>query len=83
MNAAGNLSPLARRLIGRIMCTILFAYDCHPRYQLVVAANRDEFYERPTAPAAFGQITLISWREETLRKVVPGWGLPLADGLLL
>lgn len=35
------------------MCTILFAYDCHPRYQLVVAANRDEFYERPTAPAAF------------------------------
>lgn len=35
------------------MCTILFAYDCHPRYQLVVAANRDEFYQRPTAPAAF------------------------------
>lgn len=35
------------------MCTILFAYDCHPRYKLVVAANRDEFYQRPTAPAAF------------------------------
>lgn len=35
------------------MCTILFAYDCHPRYQLVVAANRDEFYQRPTSPAAF------------------------------
>jgi uncharacterized protein with NRDE domain len=37
------------------MCTILFAYDCHPRYKLVVAANRDEFYKRPTAPAAFWQ----------------------------
>ncbi|MBP1761547.1 MAG: hypothetical protein H6Q64_1089 [Firmicutes bacterium] len=35
------------------MCTIIFAYDCHPKYQLVVAANRDEFYKRPTQPAAF------------------------------
>lgn len=37
------------------MCLILFAYDCHPRYQLVVAANRDEFYNRPTLPVAFWQ----------------------------
>jgi uncharacterized protein with NRDE domain len=35
------------------MCLIVFAYRCHPRYRLVVAANRDEFYRRPTAPAAF------------------------------
>lgn len=35
------------------MCTILFAYDCHPHYRLVVAANRDEFYRRPTAAAVF------------------------------
>lgn len=35
------------------MCLILFAYDCHPQYQLVVAANRDEFYKRPTLPANF------------------------------
>lgn len=35
------------------MCLILFAYDCHPRYHLVVAANRDEFYRRPTLPATF------------------------------
>ncbi len=35
------------------MCVILFAYNCHPRYQLVVAANRDEFLNRPTLPAAF------------------------------
>ncbi|WP_394139799.1 NRDE family protein [Cytobacillus oceanisediminis] len=35
------------------MCLILFAYQMHPKYKLVVAANRDEFYERPTAPAHF------------------------------
>jgi uncharacterized protein with NRDE domain len=31
------------------MCLILLAHDVHSRYRLVVAANRDEFYERPTA----------------------------------
>jgi uncharacterized protein with NRDE domain len=35
------------------MCLILFAYKFHPRYPLVLAGNRDEFYDRPTAPAAF------------------------------
>jgi uncharacterized protein with NRDE domain len=35
------------------MCLILLAHDAHPLYRLVVAANRDEFYERPTAPAAW------------------------------
>jgi uncharacterized protein with NRDE domain len=35
------------------MCLILLAHDAHPRCRLVVAANRDEFYERPTAPAAW------------------------------
>ena len=32
------------------MCLILMAYDSHPDYKLLLAANRDEFYERPTAP---------------------------------
>lgn len=32
------------------MCLILLAYDSHPDYKLLLAANRDEFYERPTAP---------------------------------
>ncbi|MCF8080124.1 MAG: NRDE family protein [Desulfobacterales bacterium] len=35
------------------MCLLLFSYRRHPRYRLLAAANRDEFYERPTAPAAF------------------------------
>lgn len=32
------------------MCLILFSYRMHPEYRLIVAANRDEFYNRPTAP---------------------------------
>jgi uncharacterized protein with NRDE domain len=35
------------------MCLILFAYEIYPQYPLVLLANRDEFHERPTAPAAF------------------------------
>lgn len=35
------------------MCLIVFALDCHTRYRLVLAANRDEYFSRPTAPAAF------------------------------
>lgn len=35
------------------MCLILFAYQVHPVYKLIVAANRDEFYRRPTAPVHF------------------------------
>jgi len=33
------------------MCLILLAIDRHPRYALVLAANRDEFYRRPSLPA--------------------------------
>ncbi len=32
----------------RTMCLIVFAIDSHPLYSLVLAANRDEFYARPT-----------------------------------
>lgn len=39
------------------MCLILFAYQSHPHYRLVLAANRDEFYARPTDPMQF-------WKDE-------------------
>ncbi|MBN2396760.1 MAG: NRDE family protein [Deltaproteobacteria bacterium] len=35
------------------MCLILFSYRSHPVYPLILAANRDEFYERPSASIAF------------------------------
>jgi uncharacterized protein with NRDE domain len=35
------------------MCLILLAYQSHPQYPLILLANRDEFYARPTAQAAF------------------------------
>lgn len=37
------------------MCTLLIGYRVHPRFRLVLAANRDEYYQRPTAPAHFWQ----------------------------
>ncbi len=35
------------------MCLLFFSYRATPGYQLVVAANRDEFLSRPTAPLGF------------------------------
>lgn len=35
------------------MCLIIFAYRIHPEYPLILAANRDEFYERPAGPLSF------------------------------
>jgi uncharacterized protein with NRDE domain len=35
------------------MCLILFSYNIHAQYKLILAANRDEFYQRPTLPAQF------------------------------
>jgi uncharacterized protein with NRDE domain len=34
------------------MCLILFAWHTHADYPLALAANRDEFYNRPTLPLA-------------------------------
>ena len=42
------------------MCLVFVAWRDHPRYRLVVAANRDEFHARPTAPAA-------AWESESAR----------------
>lgn len=35
------------------MCLIFFSIDQHPAYKFIVASNRDEFYDRKTAPAHF------------------------------
>jgi uncharacterized protein with NRDE domain len=35
------------------VCLVLLAWQVHPRYPLVVAANRDEFFARETATADF------------------------------
>jgi uncharacterized protein with NRDE domain len=35
------------------MCLVLVALRSHAEYPLIVAANRDEFYDRPTDPADF------------------------------
>lgn len=35
------------------MCLITFAYKSHPKYTLILAGNRDEFYDRPTRKAKF------------------------------
>lgn len=38
------------------MCLLVIAWASHARYPLIVAANRDEFHERPAAPLGL-------WRE--------------------
>lgn len=35
------------------MCLLVMAYQCHPEFPLIVAANRDEFFSRPTAAADY------------------------------
>lgn len=39
------------------MCLILFGYKVSEKYPLIFAANRDEFFHRPTAPMHFWETT--------------------------
>lgn len=47
------------------MCLIVFGYKSHPAYKLILAANRDEFYGRPTRKAQF-------WSEEQSPELLAG-----------
>ena len=47
------------------MCLIAFAIGAHPRWPLLIAANRDEHFERPTLP-------LHSWRSPAGQTIVSG-----------
>lgn len=41
------------------MCVLFIAWQMHPDYPLIIAANRDEYFERSTAP-------LAPWADEPL-----------------
>ena len=48
------------------MCLAAFALGAHPRFPLVIAANRDEFFARTTAPMAWweaGGVELLAGRD--------------------
>lgn len=47
------------------MCLAAFAIDAHPRFPLVIAANRDEAFDRPAAPMAW-------WRDERGLELLAG-----------
>lgn len=42
----------------KYMCLIVIGLDVHPKYKLILSANRDEFYNRPTAEANY-------WKDHT------------------
>jgi uncharacterized protein with NRDE domain len=45
------------------VCTVFLALGQHPQYPVILAANRDEFYQRPSRPSAW------RWRQ---RRVLAG-----------
>jgi len=45
------------------MCLVLLAYRSHPQFPLLLIANRDEFYQRPTATAAPWDSGIVAGRD--------------------
>jgi len=45
------------------MCLVLIAFATHPRYRIVVAANRDEFHARPATPSAWWDEGFLAGRD--------------------
>ncbi|MTI87180.1 MAG: NRDE family protein [Balneolaceae bacterium] len=50
------------------MCLIVFSHNHHPVYKLILAANRDEFYKRPSRAAQF-------WKNEHHPEILAGQDL--------
>ncbi len=48
------------------MCLLVVGWQAHPRYSLIVAANRDEYHERPAVPMARwgGSPDIIAGRDQ-------------------
>src|SRR4051812_48422746 len=49
---AGSTPRRGHRSTSDPMCLLVLAWRTHPRFRLVVAANRDEYHERPAAALA-------------------------------
>ena len=45
------------------MCLLVIAWKAHPRYRLILAGNRDEFHDRPSAP--------LNWWQDDARILGP------------
>ena len=52
-NRTGFLPFSNSTVKGRGMCLAVIAYNTHPKYRLIIASNRDEFYSRASTPAHF------------------------------
>ena len=58
------------------MCLIAMAIDQSQRFPLVIAANRDEYFVRPTARLTGGRpkaVALPFWAGATFKPEAPGW----------
>ena len=49
------------------MCIVFFSYKSHPRYSLIVAFNRDEYFARETLPAHFWEGTSVLAGKDVVR----------------
>lgn len=56
------------------MCLIVFAWQPGHALPLLVAANRDEFYARPSLPLAAWEDAEGYSPGATWRPAAPGWG---------
>ncbi|MGX1808557.1 NRDE family protein [Nocardia sp. NPDC055321] len=61
------------------MCLVLLGWRAHPEYRLIVAANRDEFYTRPTESLRWWDEVpgLLAGRDRGAAGPVPGTWLGL------